>query len=54
MAKRLDVTPDGWEMAAGDYALEGFRSVADVTSPETLQKLRDFKRAKKAAAKASG
>lgn len=54
VAKRLDVTPDGWEMAAGDYALEGFRSVADVTSPETLQKLRDFKRAKKAAAKASG
>lgn len=54
VAKRLGVTPDGWEKAAGDYALEGYRSVADVTSPETLQKVRDFKKAKKAAAKASG
>ncbi len=54
LAKHLDVRPDGWEQAAGDYALEGYRSVADVTSPETLQKVRDFKKAKKAAAKAEG
>lgn len=54
VAKRLGVTPDGWEKAAGDYALEGYRSVADVTSPETLQKVRDFKKAKKAAAKTAG
>lgn len=51
LAKRLNVRPDGWEQAAGDYALDGYRSVADVTSPGTLQKVRDFKKAKKAAAK---
>ncbi|WP_125775078.1 HhH-GPD-type base excision DNA repair protein [Antribacter gilvus] len=54
VAKQLGVRPDGWEKVAGDYALEGYRSVADVTSPETLQKVRDFKKAKKAAAKAAG
>lgn len=51
LAKRLGVKPDGWDQAAGDYALDGYRSVADVTSPETLQKVREFKKAKKAAAK---
>lgn len=54
LAKQLDVRPDDWEKAAGDYALDGYRSVADVTSPETLQMVRDFKKAKKAAAKAAG
>lgn len=48
-AKQLDVQPDGWEKAAGDYALDGYRSVADVTTPETLQMVRDYKKAKKAA-----
>jgi hypothetical protein len=37
----------------GDYALEGHRSVADVVDEESLQKVRDFKKAKKAAAKAT-
>jgi uncharacterized HhH-GPD family protein len=36
----------------GDYALEGYRSVADVTDAVSLQKVRDFKQRKKAAAKA--
>ncbi|MCF4122865.1 Fe-S cluster assembly protein HesB [Antribacter sp. KLBMP9083] len=54
VAKQLGVKPEGWEQAAGDYALDGYRSVADVTSPESLQKVRDFKKAKKAAAKAAG
>jgi len=52
LAKQLGVRPEGWERVAGDYALEGHRSVADVVDPESLQKVRDFKKAKKAAAKA--
>ena len=52
LAKQLDVRPDGWEQAVGDYALEGYRSVADVTDAASLQKVRDYKQQKKAAAKA--
>jgi uncharacterized HhH-GPD family protein len=51
LAKQLGVRPEGWERAVGDYALEGYRSVADVTDAASLQKVRDFKQAKKAAAK---
>ncbi len=54
LAKQLDVRPEGWEKAVGDYALEGYRSVADVVDATSLQKVRDFKREKKAAAKAAG
>jgi uncharacterized HhH-GPD family protein len=52
LAKQLGVRPEGWEKAAGAYAEEGYRSVADVTDPASLQKVRDFKKAKKAEAKA--
>jgi uncharacterized HhH-GPD family protein len=52
LAKQLGVRPAGWEQAVGDYALEGYRSVADVTDAVSLQKVRDFKQRKKAAAKA--
>jgi hypothetical protein len=52
VAKQLGVRPAGWEGSAGDYALDGYRSVADVTSPESLQKVRDFKQAAKAKARA--
>ncbi len=52
LAKQLEVRPDGWEAAVGDYAQPGHRSVADVVDPESLQKVRDFKKQKKAAAKA--
>jgi uncharacterized HhH-GPD family protein len=52
LAKQLDVRPDGWEHAVGDYAEEGYRSVADVTDPASLQKVREYKKAKKAAASA--
>jgi uncharacterized HhH-GPD family protein len=52
LAKQLGVRPDGWEQAAGDYALDGYRSVADVVDPASLQKVREYKQAKKAAAKA--
>lgn len=51
LAKQLGVRPEGWERAAGDYALDGHRSVADVVDGESLQKVRDFKKAKKAAAR---
>ncbi|MEZ0580378.1 HhH-GPD-type base excision DNA repair protein [Nocardioides sp. MH1] len=53
LAKQLGVRPEGWEAVAGDYALEGYRSVADVVDPDSLQKVRDFKKEKKAAAKAA-
>jgi uncharacterized HhH-GPD family protein len=52
LAKQLDVRPDGWDVVAGDYALEGYRSVADVVDADSLQKVREFKQAKKAAARA--
>ena len=54
LAKQLDVRPEGWESAVGAYAEEGHRSVADVVDPASLQKVRDFKKQKKAAAKAAG
>jgi len=52
LAKQLDVRPQGWDAVVGDYALEGHRSVADVVDPASLRKVRDFKKQKKAAAKA--
>ena len=53
LAKRLGVQPPGWEEAAGPYAADGFYSVADIDSPESLAKVREYKKAKKAAAKAA-
>jgi uncharacterized HhH-GPD family protein len=53
LAKQLGVRPDGWEQAVGAYAEEGYRSVADVVDPESLQKVRDHKKEMKAAARAS-
>jgi len=53
LAKQRGVRPDGWEGLVGDYAEDGYRSVADVVDPASLQKVRDFKKAKKAAAKAA-
>ena len=54
LAKQLGVRPEGWEKAAGDYALEGYRSVADVVDGDSLLKVREYKQQKKAAAKAAG
>jgi uncharacterized HhH-GPD family protein len=53
LAKQLDVRPDGWEQVVGAYAEEGYRSVADVVDPASLQKVRDHKKEMKAAARAS-
>ena len=38
LAKRLDVRPEGWEQAVGDYAEDGYRSVADVTDPSRCRR----------------
>lgn len=52
LAKQLGVRPEGWEAVAKDYGKPGtLMSVADITGPETLLKVRDFKAQKKAAAK---
>ncbi len=52
LGKQLGVRPAGWEEACGAYAEPGsFRSVADVVDPTSLQKVRDFKKQAKAAAK---
>lgn len=56
-AERLwtDGDPDGaigWRDAAGSYGeLGSFRSVADIVDPSSLTKVREFKKAAKAAAK---
>ncbi|KLL11436.1 MULTISPECIES: HhH-GPD-type base excision DNA repair protein [Protofrankia] len=53
LGKQLGVTPPGWQEACAPFGEESsFRSVADITSPETRIKVRDFKKAMKAAAKA--
>jgi uncharacterized HhH-GPD family protein len=54
LGKQYGVDAAGWREAAGDYGTEGsYRSVADIVSPESLTKVREFKRAMKAAAKAA-
>ncbi|UOQ55749.1 Fe-S cluster assembly protein HesB [Leucobacter allii] len=52
LGKQRGFAGAGWRAAAAPYGEEGsFRSVADITSPETLLKVRETKRAAKAAAK---
>jgi uncharacterized HhH-GPD family protein len=52
LGKQYGVRPKGWREAAGAYGEDGsFRSIADVTSPETLLKVREYKQSVKAAAK---
>jgi len=52
VAKQLDVRPEGWEAAVGDYSLDGYRSVADVVDEDSLARVRAYKKEKKAAARA--
>ena len=47
LAKRLEVRPDGWERAAAPFSDDTPRSVADIDSPETLARVRDWKRTQK-------
>jgi uncharacterized HhH-GPD family protein len=51
LAKRFNVRPAGWQEAAGPFADETPRSVADIDSPETLARVRQWKQARKAAGK---
>jgi uncharacterized HhH-GPD family protein len=54
LGKQYAVTADGWPEAAGEYGEPGvFRSVADITDPESLGKVRAYKQQQKAAAKAA-
>ncbi|MGW4895271.1 HhH-GPD-type base excision DNA repair protein [Kitasatospora sp. NPDC004240] len=54
LGKRYDVRPEGWREAAGGYGEEGsYRSVADITGPESLEKVRAHKQEVKRAAKAA-
>lgn len=55
LGKQRGVTPPGWREAAGGYGEEGVhRSVADVVDAASLAQVREYKQAKKAAAKAGG
>jgi len=52
LGKQYGLTATGWRDASGAYGEEGaYRSVADITDAESLTKVREFKRAAKAAAK---
>ncbi|MGW3985805.1 HhH-GPD-type base excision DNA repair protein [Streptomyces sp. NPDC004830] len=54
LGKQLGVRPTGWREAAGSYGeADSFRSVADITGPESLTKVRAHKQEMKAAAKAA-
>jgi uncharacterized HhH-GPD family protein len=53
LAKQFDFQPTGWREATGVYGEEGsLRSVADITDEGSLAKVREYKQAMKAAAKA--
>ena len=48
LAKRFGIAPPGWEDAAAPFSDSTPRSVADVDSPESLARVREFKKAQKA------
>ncbi len=53
LGKQLGIRPPGWEKAASPFGDTGtFRSVADIDSPESLVKVRQYKQKMKAKAKA--
>jgi len=54
LGKQLGVRPPGWREAAGAYGEEGsYRSVADITGSESLERVRAYKQEAKRAAKAA-
>ncbi|MGW1890447.1 HhH-GPD-type base excision DNA repair protein [Streptomyces sp. NPDC002004] len=54
LGKQLGVRPKGWREAAGAYGEAGaYRSVADISDPGSLAKVRAHKQEMKAAAKAA-
>jgi len=54
LGKQFGVRPKGWREAAGPYGEpDSFRSVADITGPESLDRVRAHKQEAKRAAKAA-
>ncbi len=51
LAKRFNITPEGWEAAAGPFSDATPRTVADIDSPEALAEVRAWKKAQKAKGK---
>jgi uncharacterized HhH-GPD family protein len=52
LGKQYGFTGSGWQSAAGSYGDDGsYRSVADIVDAESLSRVRETKRAAKAAAK---
>ena len=51
LAKRMNVKPKGWEEVAGPFADPTPRSVADIDSPDSLAKVREWKKMMKAKGK---
>ena len=49
LGKRFGVQPRGWQQSAGKFGDDSPRSVADVTDPTSLGKVREWKKAAKAA-----
>ena len=53
LGKQLGVRPPGWREAAGAFGADGsYLSVADIVDDESLGRVRSYKQALKAAAKA--
>jgi uncharacterized HhH-GPD family protein len=48
LGKRLGIAPPGWEEAAAPFSDATPRSVADIDSPESFQRVREWKRLQKA------
>jgi uncharacterized HhH-GPD family protein len=51
LAKRFGVRPEGWERAAGAFADDRPRTIADIHDASSLAVVREWKRAQKAAGK---
>ena len=51
LAKRLGITPAGWEEVAAPFSDDVPRSVADISSEEALHEVRKWKKAQKAKGK---
>lgn len=51
LAKRFDEQPSGWQEYAGPFADDTPRSVADIDGPESLDTVRQWKKAQKAKGK---
>jgi uncharacterized HhH-GPD family protein len=47
LGKRLGVAPRGWDKYAAPFSDDNPRSVADIDSPEALQRVRAWKQAQK-------